>query len=140
MLHFVNEAYLHLDHYSIQVVGELWRPAGGAYNVDGVLRVMVSGLEEELQARLSGSKVYAANKSPSSNAALSPQNTAQSVNATLPATSQNGASAQTTPPAEVPAQSLPVMNQGADVGVLFRGTKRVAQWVGRRFRRGKNQS
>ena len=48
-------------------MGELWRPAGGAYNVDGVLRVMVSGLEEELKARLSGSKVYAANsKSPSS--------------------------------------------------------------------------
>lgn len=47
---------------TLRVVGELWRPAGGAYNVDGVLRVMVSGLEEELDARMSGSKVYAANR------------------------------------------------------------------------------
>jgi hypothetical protein len=51
---------------TLRVVGELWRPAGGAYNVDSVLSVMVSGLEEELQARLSGTKVYAArDKSPS---------------------------------------------------------------------------
>jgi hypothetical protein len=50
-----------------QVVGELWRPAGGAYNVDGVLRTMVRGLEEELDARMSGTKVYAASqKRPSS--------------------------------------------------------------------------
>lgn len=51
----------------LQVVGELWRPAGGAYNVDGVLRTMVRGLEEELDARMSGTKVYAASqKRPSS--------------------------------------------------------------------------
>jgi hypothetical protein len=46
------------------VVGELWRPAGGAYNVDNVLNllnVMVSGLEEELKARIEGNKVYSAN-------------------------------------------------------------------------------
>lgn len=45
---------------TLRIVGELWRPAGGAYNVDGVLRVMVRGLEEELSARMSGSKTYAA--------------------------------------------------------------------------------
>jgi Protein of unknown function (DUF4239) len=39
---------------TLRVVGELWRPAGGAYNVDNVLSVMVSGLEKELQTRLSG--------------------------------------------------------------------------------------
>lgn len=39
---------------TLRVVGELWRPAGGAYNVDGVLSVMVRGLEEELRARTSG--------------------------------------------------------------------------------------
>ena len=51
----------------LQVVGELWRPAGGAYNVDGVLKTMVRGLEEELDARMSGTKVYAASqKRPSS--------------------------------------------------------------------------
>jgi len=47
---------------TLRVVGELWRPAGGAYNVDAVLSVMVSGLEEELNARMSGSKVYASSR------------------------------------------------------------------------------
>merc|ERR1719469_521926 len=36
------------------VVYELWRPAGGAYNVDGVLGVMVRGMEEELNLRMQG--------------------------------------------------------------------------------------
>lgn len=117
-----------------QVVGELWRPAGGAYNVDGVLRVMVSGLEEELQARLSGSKVYAANsKSPSSPMSTSATPVqAISVNSTSPVSNQS-------PPSETPP-SLPVVNQGADVGVIFRATKRAAQWLGRRFRRGKDRT
>ena len=44
------------------MVGELWRPAGGAYNVDNVLSVMVSGLEEELKARINGNAVYSSNK------------------------------------------------------------------------------
>lgn len=44
---------------TLRVVGELWRPAGGAYNVDGVLRVMVRGLEQELDARMSGKFVEA---------------------------------------------------------------------------------
>ena len=42
---------------TLRVVGELWRPAGGAYNVDAVLSVMVSGLESELQARMDGAVV-----------------------------------------------------------------------------------
>jgi len=42
---------------TLRVVGELWRPAGGAYNVDGVLGVMVRGLENELNARMAG-KVF----------------------------------------------------------------------------------
>ena len=41
------------------MVGELWRPAGGAYNVDNVLKVMVKGLEHELQARLDGKQIDA---------------------------------------------------------------------------------
>jgi hypothetical protein len=48
---------------TLRVVGELWRPAGGAYNVDSVLSVMVSGLEEELKARMAGSKVTSNNAS-----------------------------------------------------------------------------
>ncbi|CAJ1936857.1 unnamed protein product [Cylindrotheca closterium] len=42
---------------TLRVVAELWRPAGGAYNVDKVLKTMVSGLEEELKARMSGKKL-----------------------------------------------------------------------------------
>lgn len=111
--------------------------------MDGVLRVMVSGLEEELKARLSGSKVYAANKSPSStnppiqtipmqssgNATLSGTNQA---GVTLPVTSQGGT-------AELPS-SLPVLKQGMDVGFVVRGSKRVVQWLARKVRRGKEQT
>ena len=49
---------------TLRVVGELWRPAGGAYNVDSVLSVMVIGLEEELKARMAGRKV-GSSKAPS---------------------------------------------------------------------------
>lgn len=45
---------------TLRVVQELWRPAGGAYNVDGVLSLMVTGLEEELKARRAGTAVYGA--------------------------------------------------------------------------------
>jgi len=41
---------------TLRVVGELWRPAGGAYNVDGVLCIMVRGLELELRERTSGKR------------------------------------------------------------------------------------
>lgn len=51
---------------TLRVVQELWRPAGGAYNVDSVLCTMVKGLEEELVARRAGTTVYgAAQRSPS---------------------------------------------------------------------------
>eukprot|EP00934_Nitzschia_sp_Nitz4_P003617 Nitzschia sp. Nitz4//scaffold237_size30108//21992//23257//NITZ4_007995-RA/size30108-augustus-gene-0.2-mRNA-1//-1//CDS//3329543515//3607//frame0 len=43
----------------LRVIGELWRPAGGAYQVDSVLKVMVRGLEQELEARLSGKRIKA---------------------------------------------------------------------------------
>ena len=46
---------------TLRVVGELWRPAGGAYNVDNVLNVMVSGLEAELKARMAGKEVFKSN-------------------------------------------------------------------------------
>jgi hypothetical protein len=44
---------------TLRVVSELWRPAGGAYNVDGVLKVMVRGLERELEARQKGVTIKA---------------------------------------------------------------------------------
>ena len=40
-------------------MNELWRPVGGAYNVDNVLNVMVSGLEQELNARMDGKLIHA---------------------------------------------------------------------------------
>ena len=44
---------------TLQVVKELWRPTGGAYNVDGALKVMVRGLEKELEARQKGVTIKA---------------------------------------------------------------------------------
>ena len=44
---------------TLRVVGELWRPAGGAYNVDTVLKTMVRGLEQELDARMAGKTIQA---------------------------------------------------------------------------------
>lgn len=37
---------------TLNVVGELYTGSGGAYNVDSVLQVMVSGLDEELAIRM----------------------------------------------------------------------------------------
>ena len=37
---------------TLNVVGELYAGSGGAYNVDAVLRVMVKGLDEELETRM----------------------------------------------------------------------------------------
>jgi len=89
---------------TLRVVGELWRPAGGAYNVDGVLSVMVSGLEDELKARMTGGQVYAANrKSPS-----------------RPITS---------PDSLEPFKELPILKQGADLGFMWTVIKRLAKWV-----------
>ncbi|KAL3920051.1 MAG: hypothetical protein SGARI_007044 [Bacillariaceae sp.] len=44
---------------TLRVVAELWKPAGGAYNVDNVLAVMVRGLEQELDARMAGKTIKA---------------------------------------------------------------------------------
>ena len=76
--------------------------------MDGVLSVMVSGLEEELNARMSGTKVYAANsKRPSR-------------------------------PADANRQSddeeLPVLKQGPDVVPALRLTGGLAGWLLKRVR------
>jgi len=56
---------------TLRIIGELWRPAGGAYNVDAVLSIMVSGLEEELRMRMKGKTVYKSNtRSPDKAASL----------------------------------------------------------------------
>jgi len=50
---------------SLVIIHELWTPVGGAYNVDMVLEVMVSGLEEETESRLAGANFAAPGASPS---------------------------------------------------------------------------
>jgi len=50
---------------TLQVVYELWKPCNGAYTVDRVLQTMVSGLEDELEARLAASMVAASDLEPS---------------------------------------------------------------------------
>ncbi len=50
---------------TMKVISELNRPGGGAYNVDGVLSVMIKGLEIELKERLAGGRKQVANESPS---------------------------------------------------------------------------
>lgn len=108
----------------VKVVGELWRPAGGAYNVDGVLSVMVSGLEEELQARMSGNKVYAANGSrqwtPDDGRAPNVR-----VGFEDPALSPVP-SIMSSPPVSPP---LPTLTQGPDLGATVQRSKRIVQRI-----------
>ena len=48
----ISSHTMYIFVYFSQVVNELWHLVGGAYNVDTVLNVMVSGLEKEMQARM----------------------------------------------------------------------------------------
>lgn len=50
---------------TMRVIGELYRPGGGAYNVDTVLCVMVKGLEAELKERMNGGRQEVTNQNPS---------------------------------------------------------------------------
>mmetsp|Transcript_20700 Transcript_20700/g.44948 ORF Transcript_20700/g.44948 Transcript_20700/m.44948 type:complete len:253 (+) Transcript_20700:131-889(+) len=47
---------------TLNVVGELYVGSGGAYNVDSVLRMMVKGLDEELETRMKDIDMDAMNK------------------------------------------------------------------------------
>jgi hypothetical protein len=108
---------------TLRVVGELWRPAGGAYNVDAVLSVMVSGLEEELRARMKGAKVNptSAVGAATSSATLSSQK--------APSGPSDGVS-RAPLPVQAAATATPVVqHQGADA---WTAARRVALWVRRR--------
>lgn len=103
-----------------QVVGELWRPAGGAYNVDNVLKVMVKGLEHELQARLDGKQLnsMAGNyPSPAIDAEFMKQakRKIRSANSNVPAT----------------MDAKDIHHQGADISIPFRHAIR---WISRRYK------
>jgi hypothetical protein len=96
-----------------QVVGELWRPAGGAYNVDNVLKVMVSGLEQELSARMDGKLIMAMQGN-----YPSPAIDAEFLKKASARVEKSNAA-----PIEQPQQ------QGADISIPFR---RLAKWVKRK--------
>ena len=103
------------------MIGELYRPGGGAYNVDGVLGVMVKGLEEELKERLGGGKRYAAiSKAPSaqyeiSNASLDDGQIQQQLTISSSASSSGN--------------DLPIMQQGPKASDLLRPAREVVSWV-----------
>jgi len=100
---------------TLRVVGELWRPAGGAYNVDSVLGVMVSGLEEELKARMSGNKVTSVNGARPSSAQFTPDDGRDASPLTI---SEN-------PP-------LPVLTQGPDLGAILKRTEKIPRRLSER--------
>ena len=103
---------------TLRIIGELWRPAGGAYNVDAVLSVMVSGLEQELKARREGQQIFKSNR-------LSPSGPNEEWRQASPTSKINGtASGESDKPV--------VQQQGADISVAL---KRVTGWIGRRWRR-----
>lgn len=50
---------------TLNIVGELYVGSGGAYNVDSVLRVMVNGLDEELDTRMNDIDMDITRRAPS---------------------------------------------------------------------------
>lgn len=79
---------------TMRVIGELYRPGGGAYNVDSVLCVMVKGLEAELKERMNGGRQEVANQNPSLPNALKS--------------------------ASVPEEELPMLRSGPSVSGVFK--------------------
>mmetsp|Transcript_33128 Transcript_33128/g.39668 ORF Transcript_33128/g.39668 Transcript_33128/m.39668 type:complete len:455 (+) Transcript_33128:89-1453(+) len=87
---------------TMRVIGELYRPGGGAYNVDAVLAVMVKGLEEELKDRLAGGMNFV-----SKNMSPSPQY--ESPTST--------------------SQELPIVRQGGSAEDVVYTAKRIFKWA-----------
>jgi len=104
---------------TLRVVGELWRPAGGAYNVDSVLSVMVSGLEEELKARMAGRQV-GNSKAPSGAREALPRSFVTRMELIQEEVEE-----------EKPAVLKQVQQQGADPSVA---AVRIYRWIQRRWR------
>jgi Protein of unknown function (DUF4239) len=109
---------------TLRVVGELWRPAGGAYNVDSVLSVMVSGLEEELKARMAGRKMR-------SGAAPSG---ARESDPTMVG-SESGKKLSNGDVSANDKDATSIQTQGADLGVAV---VQIFQWIRRRLAKGRS--
>ncbi|GAX29626.1 hypothetical protein FisN_3Lh118 [Fistulifera solaris] len=99
---------------TLRIIGELWRPAGGAYNVDSVLSVMVSGLEQELKARRDGQKLFKSNR-------LAPSGPNEDWRQASPSKKSDDMEGED-------SNKPSVQQQGADIAVAF---KRVKRWVKR---------
>lgn len=130
---------------TLRIVGELWRPAGGAYNVDAVLSVMVSGLEQELKARMSSyssnnaiqrkSNTYSpteasidrqrkwmsSSSSPSSTSSIVDNDSSQQV--LLNTKNQNRNNTTTS---QIKNNSDIIQTQGADISFIV---KRIWKWI-----------
>ena len=104
---------------TLRVVQELWRPAGGAYNVDGVLSTMVKGLEEELMARRAGAAVYGATQQ-----APSPASEAKTARYS-PSTDLRGGAMSN---ADDVSSSLPLQSQGPN---LLEAGRALVRWIRR---------
>jgi len=132
---------------TLRVVGELWRPAGGAYNVDGVLSVMVSGLEEELKARMSGqystSSVRNYPTPPNYPVLLGDEAVKQVMGEVLPPTSTVsdtllsqvtvstiGGDGGLSPTSERPEEvALPMKTSGIDSKAILNPAKKIMSWL-----------
>jgi hypothetical protein len=123
---------------TLRVVGELWRPAGGSYNVDAVLSTMVSGLENELRDRMSGKKLNGSSSTlaPSAANEIQKRTSTATTSTTTSSNPMKGMEQQPGVGSSSKATTIPVdtsilpLQQGANVGVLF---TRIYQWIrGRR--------
>jgi len=110
---------------TLRVIGELYRPGGGAYNVDSVLSVMVKGLETELRERLSGKRYLSNSMSPS----------AQYDDIQLSQPQQNLLLDE-----QIQESSLPMLSQGLNDEDLIRPVKRIMKWVKRKRNRKHNDN
>lgn len=108
---------------TLRVVSELWRPAGGAYNVDAVLSVMVSGLEEELKARMKGTRLGSGSSS-----TMGPSGSSESIHMAK----ERAAVAAAVESTRLAAQEPPVVQQQQQGADAVSAVRRVARWVRRR--------
>lgn len=93
---------------TMRVIGELYRPGGGAYNVDGVLSIMIKGLELELKERMAGGRRQVANEMPS-----------------LPNDVYSGAGGRNTLPNDGDGADLSMMTSGPSI-ISNKSLKRIA--------------